>query len=165
MKNIELFCLLVYTVHPTFKNVLIYSIELELAFRIFDKDGDGTISSVELGTVLQSLGQNPTPEQLEEIIQEVDEDGNGIIDFEEFVCLMMKQNQSNATEESLLEAFRLFDVNNNGYLTIEELYEMMTNRGDKLTDDEFTDMINEIDIDGDGQIAYEEIVKTYIKNN
>ncbi|OAF66534.1 hypothetical protein A3Q56_05729 [Intoshia linei] len=87
---------------------------------------------------------------------------NGIIDFEEFVLLMMKHNTSIESRENLKEAFRLFDVNNNGYLTIEELYEMMTNRGEKLTDDEFTEMIQEIDIDNDGHIEFDEIVKTYI---
>jgi calmodulin len=48
---------------------------LRQAFRIFDKDDDGTISTQELGTVLRSLGQNPTEHDLEQIIKEVDVDG------------------------------------------------------------------------------------------
>ena len=49
--------------------------EFREAFLLFDKDGDGTITTIELGTVMRSLGQNPTEEELQEMINEVDEDG------------------------------------------------------------------------------------------
>ena len=49
--------------------------EFKEAFSLFDKDGDGTVSSSELGTVLRSLGQNPTEEELEQLVNEVDADG------------------------------------------------------------------------------------------
>ena len=51
---------------------------------LFDKDGDGTITTKELGTVMRSLGQNPTEDELQEMILEVDVDGSGSIDFQEF---------------------------------------------------------------------------------
>ena len=49
--------------------------EFKEAFTLFDKDGDGTISSKELGTVMRSLGQNPTEAELTDMINEVDADG------------------------------------------------------------------------------------------
>ena len=49
--------------------------ELYQAFRVFDKDDDGTISAQELGVVMRSLGQDPTKEELQEIIREADKDG------------------------------------------------------------------------------------------
>ena len=49
--------------------------EFKEAFHLFDKDGDGTISTKELGTVMRSLGQNPTEKELQDMVNEVDEDG------------------------------------------------------------------------------------------
>ena len=54
-------------------------LELREAFTLFDKDGGGSISSSELGAVIRSLGQNPTEEELKEMIADVDEDGGTII--------------------------------------------------------------------------------------
>ncbi|PIA45098.1 hypothetical protein AQUCO_01700557v1 [Aquilegia coerulea] len=66
-------------------------IEFEEAFHLFDKDGDGCITIDELATVIRSLDQNPTEEELLDMINEVDVDGNGTIEFEEFLNLMAKK--------------------------------------------------------------------------
>ena len=50
--------------------------EFQEAFSLFDKDGDGIITTKELGTVMRSLGQNPTEAELQELIDESDADGN-----------------------------------------------------------------------------------------
>uniref|UniRef100_G1LPN4 EF-hand domain-containing protein n=1 Tax=Ailuropoda melanoleuca TaxID=9646 RepID=G1LPN4_AILME len=50
--------------------------EFKEAFSLFDKDGDGTITTKELGTVMRSLGQNPTEAELQDMINEVDADGS-----------------------------------------------------------------------------------------
>ena len=54
--------------------------EFKEAFSLFDKDGDGTITTKELGTVMRSLGQNPTEAELQDMINEVDADGMLIYD-------------------------------------------------------------------------------------
>ena len=51
--------------------------EFREAFLMFDRDGDGTITTNELGTVMRSLGQNPTEIELQDMINEIDENGNG----------------------------------------------------------------------------------------
>jgi len=133
--------------------------EFKEAFSLFDKDGDGTITTKELGTVMRSLGQNPTEAELQDMINEVDADGNGTIDFPEFLTLMARKMKDTDSEEEILEAFKVFDKDGNGFISAAELRHVMTNLGEKLTDEEVDEMIREADIDGDGQINYEEFVK------
>mgnify|MGYP002635739889 CR=1 FL=1 len=64
--------------------------ELRLVFQVFDRDGDGTVNTQELGVVMKSLGMTPTEEELREMIDDVDEDGSGEIEFDEFKLLMKK---------------------------------------------------------------------------
>ncbi|KAG0497010.1 hypothetical protein HPP92_001701 [Vanilla planifolia] len=133
--------------------------EFKEAFSLFDKDGDGCITTKELGTVMRSLGQNPTEAELQDMINEVDADGNGTIDFPEFLTLMSRKMKDTDSEEELKEAFRVFDKDQNGFISAAELRHVMTNLGEKLTDEEVDEMIREADVDGDGQINYEEFVK------
>ena len=58
------------------------------AFLEYDMDGSGNISIKELGTVMRTLGENPTEDELQDLINKFDEDGNGTIEFTEFLCLM-----------------------------------------------------------------------------
>nr|GMD13550.1 calmodulin [Ipomoea batatas] len=62
--------------------------EFKAAFSLFDKDGDGCITRKELGTMMRSLGENPSEADLQDMINEVDADGNGTIDFSEFLNFM-----------------------------------------------------------------------------
>ena len=133
--------------------------EFKEAFSLFDKDGDGTITTKELGTVMRSLGQNPTEAELADMINEVDADGNGTIDFPEFLTMMARKMKDTDSEEEILEAFKVFDKDGNGFISAAELRHIMTNLGEKLTDEEVDEMLREADIDGDGQINYEEFVK------
>merc|ERR1711970_1692336 len=91
-------------------------------------------------------------------INEVDADGNGTIDFPEYLSLMARKMKDTDTEEELIEAFKVFDRDGNGFISAVELRRVMTNLGEKLTDEEVDEMIREADIDGDGQVNYEELV-------
>ncbi|GFG28698.1 hypothetical protein Cfor_05983 [Coptotermes formosanus] len=128
--------------------------EFKEAFSLFDKDGDGTITTKELGTVMRSLGQNPTEAELQDMINEVDADGNGTIDFPEFLTMMARKMKDTDSEEEIREAFRVFDKDGNGFISAAELRHVMTNLGEKLTDEEVDEMIREADIDGDGQVIW-----------
>ncbi|XWS53898.1 hypothetical protein CRYUN_Cryun10bG0039700 [Craigia yunnanensis] len=134
-------------------------VEFKEAFCLFDKDGDGCITVEELATVIRSLGQNPTEKELQDMINEVDADGNGTIEFSEFLNLMAKKMKETDAEEELKEAFKVFDKDQNGYISATELRHVMINLGEKLSDEEVEQMIKEADLDGDGQVNYEEFVK------
>ena len=133
--------------------------EYREAFDNFDKDHNGSISLKELGSMMKSLGQAPTDQDLREIISEVDLDGNGNIDFNEFITIMQKRTRDSDPEEEIISAFRVFDKDGNGTLSTKELRHVMTTIGDKLTDEEVDQMIEEADVDGDGVINYEEFVR------
>merc|ERR1739848_979576 len=137
--------------------------EFKEAFALFDKDGDGTITTKELGTVMRSLGQNPTEAELHDMINEVDADGNGTIDFAEFLSLMSRKVKDADSEEELMDAFKVFDKDGNGSLSSAALRHVMTNLGEKLTDEEVEEMIREADVDGDGQVNYDEFVKMMVQ--
>jgi Ca2+-binding EF-hand superfamily protein len=92
-------------------------------------DGDGTITTFELGTVMRSLGQNPTEAELQDMINEVDADGNGTIDFPEFLTMMARKMRDTDTEEEIKEAFKVFDKDGNGFISAAELRHVMTSLG------------------------------------
>lgn len=81
--------------------------------------------------------------------------GNGTIDFPEFLTMMARKMKDTDSEEEIREAFRVFDKDGNGFISAAELRHVMTNLGEKLTDEEVDEMIREADIDGDGQVNYE----------
>ncbi|XP_022334727.1 neo-calmodulin-like isoform X1 [Crassostrea virginica] len=133
--------------------------EFREAFNLFDKDGDGSITTTELGTVMRSLGQNPTESELQDMINEVDYDESGTIDFDEFLQMMARKMRDTDTTEELKEAFKVFDKDGNGFISASELRHVMKSLGERLTDEEVDEMIKEADLDGDGQVNYEEFVK------
>ena len=86
------------------------------------------------------------------MINEVDADNNGTIDFPEFLTMMARKMKDTDSEEEIREAFKVFDRDNNGFISAAELRHVMTSIGEKLTDDEVDEMIREADQDGDGRI-------------
>ena len=133
--------------------------QFQAIFELFDKDNSGNISTKELGTVMRNLGQNPSEEELKQMIREVDLNGNGTIDFKEFMCLMVKKMKDNDLDEELQAAFKVFDKDQNGYITSHELRHTMTNLGENLTPEEVEEMIKEADLDNDQQVDYDEFMK------
>eukprot|EP00357_Protocruzia_adherens_P029075 CAMPEP_0115001442 /NCGR_PEP_ID=MMETSP0216-20121206/17379_1 /TAXON_ID=223996 /ORGANISM="Protocruzia adherens, Strain Boccale" /LENGTH=170 /DNA_ID=CAMNT_0002366779 /DNA_START=33 /DNA_END=545 /DNA_ORIENTATION=+ len=126
------------------------------AFNIYDKDGSGTISTNELGRIMEALGQNPTEEEIRDMIEEVDMNRNGEIDFDEFCLLMAKQKANIKEGEEYRKAFKVFDKFNNDAIGPSEFKHVMEMFGEKLEDDEITEMIKFATRGQKGQINYEE---------
>ena len=108
---------------------------------------------------MQSLGLNPTDDELEEIVNDVDKDGDGDIDYGEFLRLMSTKLKDAQTEEELLEAFRVFDTKNRQRFGEQELADLSRRLKCEFTHDEIKEMISVADINGDGQIDFEEFVR------
>ncbi|MBD2211238.1 EF-hand domain-containing protein [Nostoc linckia FACHB-104] len=125
------------------------------AFKVFDADGSGNISTNELGQVMRSLGQSPSESDLRDMIKEVDVDLSGSIDFEEFKTLMVSVQGDRKSRLKL--AFSVFDEDGSGQITTNELHSIMSQFG--LTDQELDEMIKEVDHDGDASIDFQEFMK------
>jgi len=91
--------------------------EFKEAFTLFDKDNNGTISKQELSTVMRSLGLSPSEQEVTDLMNEIDLNGNKSIEFSEFLTLMSRQLKQNDSEMELLEAFKVFDKNGDGYIS------------------------------------------------
>ncbi|KAF7249648.1 Troponin C, slow skeletal and cardiac muscles isoform [Varanus komodoensis] len=136
--------------------------EFKAAFDIFVLGAeDGCISTKELGKVMRMLGQNPTPEELQEMIDEVDEDGSGTVDFDEFLVMMvrcMKDDSKGKSEEELSDLFRMFDKNADGYIDLDELKLMLQATGETITEDDIEELMKDGDKNNDGKIDYDGLV-------
>ena len=123
--------------------------EFKEAFQIFDKDGDGSITTKELGTVMRSLGQNPSDDEIRQMIIDVDEDKSETINFKEFLGLMAKKMKENDSEDELIEAFKVFDRDGNGKISAHELRYVMLSSGEDLTEQDIQEMVLEAEMEMD----------------
>ena len=97
---------------------------------------------------------------LQDMIVKVDKDGSGTVELDEFVSLLgLMKELYRVSEEEIKGTFKIFDRNGDGSISSDELREVMTSVGAKLTEDEITAMIDEADADADGSVDYEEFLK------
>lgn len=133
------------------------------AFQIFDKHSEGYISTKELGTVFNSLGINISEEDLIEIITIYDNDqNNSMIDFITFLDIIAKKKDDIYKEEDLINAFRIFDKEGNGKISIKELRYVMMSSGVDFNENYIKDIINESNVDNDEFIDYHKFIKLLI---
>jgi len=125
------------------------------AFRMFDRNGDGSITTNELGSVMHSLGCRTTYFELESFVHQLDDDGNGTIEFDEFVRLMVDRLQKQTDDDDLRKAFEVFDRDHDGYVSAKDLKLAMRSLGEKLSEVELREMIK-ADKDGDGKVNFDE---------
>ena len=138
--------------------------DFEEAFALLDIDKNWEITTADLGSFMQDkLGETPTEAELQELISEVDVDGNGTVNFNEFLKLMKNDSLDQENEKDMLDAFLVFDTDHNGFIGADVLQHVMTNIGESLTAGESEDFINLLDDDGDGLINYQELIKILSK--
>ena len=129
---------------------------LHKAFAEFDFDGDGFISKEELSTVMQNIGQLMSPEELNQVYELVDKDGNGLLDFKEFIDLMDANCLCQSSDREVEELFKLFDIDSDGYITEKEIAAMLKKLGEKVRKKDIRKMIQCGDRNMDRQLSFNE---------
>ncbi|KAF3321165.1 calcium-dependent protein kinase 29 [Carex littledalei] len=129
---------------------------LKHMFSSMDTDRSGTITFEELKTGLKRLGSTVTEVEVQQLLEAADVDNNGTIDYLEFTTAMMHRHKLEK-EENLVKAFKYFDKDDSGFITKDELQQAMSEygMGDDATIDE---VLNDVDVDKDGRINYDEFV-------
>ena len=103
----------------------------------------------ELSTVMRSLGQNPTDAEVQDMINEVDVDGSGSMEFPEFCVMMVKKMAESDTENEVREAYRVFDKDRDGYISRSELKMIFAALPERLSQEEIEEMLEAADEDGE----------------
>ncbi|XP_025894832.1 caltractin-like [Nothoprocta perdicaria] len=133
--------------------------QLRDAFDLLDPDGLGQIDVKDLKIPLTALGCDLRREEMKKIISEVDEDGSGMINFESFLKVMTQKMAEQCSKEEILRAFKLFDSDGTGKISFEKLKLVAVEIGEDITDEELQEMIDEADLDGDGQVNKHEFLQ------
>merc|ERR1719341_987985 len=103
------------------------------------------------------MGLKVSEKALQEIVDEVDEDGSGELEFEEFCILSAKfliEEDEESLKEELKEAFRIYDKEGNGYITTQVLKELLS----RLSEEDILGIVDEVDEDGSGTLDFDEFM-------
>lgn len=136
--------------------------ELKVAFDYFDEDGSGAISKEELEKVMKKLGLSPTQVELQEMLDEIDNDKTGEVNFSAFKKLMTKSINDDFIFTSCLEAFSIFDKSKSGKLERREIVKILQKSCFMELDDVNT-LLENIQFDSNHEIDYNEFVRETFK--
>merc|ERR1711924_197598 len=124
--------------------------EIREAFSLFDFDASGAIDVRELKAAMRALGLEVKNEELKKMVSDVDNDGNGTIEFVEFLGMMTGKMGEKDSREDIEKVFKLFDNDSTNKITFANLARVAEELGETIDDEELQDMINQADRDGDG---------------
>lgn len=135
--------------------------ECQETFSLFDNKGDGKIYAHQLGEVLRAMGQNPTEAEVKKCGFHQDPDRR--ISFEMFLPILntISKNREKPVLEDFIEGFRVFDKEQNGFIHSAELRHLLTNLGERLSDEEVNELLQGHE-DSQGNVNYEEFVKSVL---
>merc|ERR1712132_9540 len=125
--------------------------EIRKAFSLFDSDASGMIDIRELKAAMRALGFEIKNEELKKMVTDVDNDGNGTIEFGEFLGMMTAKMGEKDSREDIEKVFKLFDNDSSNKISFRNLARVAEELGESIDDEELQDMINQADRDGDAR--------------
>ena len=148
------------------------TVYFERLFKMGDTDGNGTLDIGEIESLLRMTGFSFTKSQVQAFVTAADTNGDGVIDYEEFVPMMLSMKPkglqlANYSESQLTtyfqRLFQLSDVNGDGSLDLDECTTMLSMTGFKLSTEQISKVVGSADTNGDGVIDYKEFVPMLVK--
>ncbi|KAL4587143.1 hypothetical protein LXL04_000009 [Taraxacum kok-saghyz] len=131
--------------------------DIKETFKKIDTDDDGIVTIQELKTGLQKFNTQLAESEVQLLIEAVDTNGKGTLDYGEFVAISLHLKKM-ANDEHLHKAFSYFDKDGNGFIEPQELQDALMEDGDADGANVANDIFQEVDTDKDGKISYEEFV-------
>ena len=132
-------------------------LEIKEAFDLFDTDNSGTIDTEELKQALTNLGIDAKNQTLQNMMNDIDKNQSGTIDFDEFIQMMTAKMSDKDTPEDLRKVFYLFIGDDNAdKIELKHLKRVAKELGENMSDDELNEMIVRADTDKDGKVSFEE---------
>lgn len=134
--------------------------EFREIFNLVDKDGGGSISKEELSELMDTLGIEATSEEIDHMVGEIDVDGDGDIDFEEFVAVMSRKVNATYTADQVKSSFKVFEgTAPSGYVKAEMLIKALCTYGtEKLSEEQARDLVGQLEVDSNGMVNYVDYV-------
>ncbi|XP_070492884.1 troponin C-like isoform X3 [Chironomus tepperi] len=134
---------------------------LRRAFTMFDSNKSGKIEREKVRLILNTLGYTYDDSELDRLLSAEDTEGIGTLTFDEFcrVAVHFSEEDDEALQKELKEAFRLYDKEGNGYIPTSSLREILAALDDQLTGDQLNEMIAEIDTDSSGTVDFDEFME------
>ncbi|PNP51576.1 hypothetical protein THARTR1_07832 [Trichoderma harzianum] len=131
------------------------------AFALFDKRGNGRCAVDSLGDLLRACGQNPTLAE----IRELEKGLGGEFDFEAFQRILNRPGgfRDPGEPEEYCRGFQVFDKDMTGFIGVGQLKYILTNLGEKMTEEEVDELLKAVDTSS-GQINYTDLVRTILAN-
>ncbi|GBG27901.1 Calmodulin [Hondaea fermentalgiana] len=129
-------------------------------FNLVDRDGGGSISNSELGDLMDTLGINASQEEIDLMINEIDQDSNGEIDFEEFVAVMSRRVKAAYTPDQVRNAFSFFAGDATPGLIKPECLErvLLDYCSDRVNKDQVQELLRQLETDSNGLFNYTEYI-------
>ncbi|KAA2227469.1 hypothetical protein F0L46_25555, partial [Salinarimonas soli] len=127
-----------------------------------DTTKSGYIDVLKISTILNTMGQLFDDSELQALIDENDPENSGKINFDGFCNIashFLEEEDAEAMQQELKEAFRLYDREGNGYITTSTLKEILAALDDKLSNADLDGIIAEIDTDGSGTVDFDEFME------
>ncbi|KAI0276256.1 hypothetical protein BGY98DRAFT_919598, partial [Russula aff. rugulosa BPL654] len=143
--------------------------EYKEAFALFDKKGTGAVPRETLGDLLRALGQNPTQAEVADIVASAPREGNShltffAVDYKTFLTILNRPDgfKPAGTPEEFIRGFQVFDKEGNGFIGAGELRYVLTQLGEKMSDEEVDELLKGVQIGADGNVNYESFVRTIL---